>query len=321
MDASERDLFERSVRAAAERHAGATLDAALDDIGWREALDDDARTAVSVLFGVQGLVNTTSSALQLVLGTPLLPSPGTWRPPADVEGDRLRVRGLATAWALDGVATVPVVTAHGDKDTIVDVPLADLRVRPIVGLDPSLALAEVSGDVALVAGAGVPVDWDAAVGVGRLALAHELIGAARRMLELAREDALVRVQFGRPIAAFQAVRHRLAETLIAIETAEAALDAAWLDRSPFNTAMAKALAGRGARTAARHCQQVLAGVGFTTEHPFHRYVRRVLVLDELLGSARVLTASLGNELLATRRLPPLLPLSTPPRRTWVIGRP
>jgi alkylation response protein AidB-like acyl-CoA dehydrogenase len=311
MDAADRDLFERSVRAAIERRAGAALDAALDDIGWREALDDDAPTAVSILFGRQGWANTTSSALHWVLGSPVLPRPGAWRPPAEVDGDRVRVRGLATAWALDGVATVPVVTARGDKDALVDVPVADLRVRAIAGLDPSLALVEVTGDVPLAAGAGAvaaPVEWDAAVSLGRLALAHELTGASRRMLELAREHALERVQFGKPIAAFQAVRHRLAETLIAIETAEAALDAAWLDRAPFSGAMAKALAGRGARTAARHCQQVLAGIGFTTEHPFHRYVRRVLVLDELLGSARALTASLGDDLLATRRLPPLLPL-------------
>ena len=73
-------------------------------------------------------------------------------------------------------------------------------------------------------------------------------------------------------------------------------------------AMAKASAGRSARTAARHCQQVLAGIGFTTEHPLHRSVRRVLVLDGLFGSARTLTAALGEDLLATRQLPPLLPL-------------
>jgi alkylation response protein AidB-like acyl-CoA dehydrogenase len=128
------------------------------------------------------------------------------------------------------------------------------------------------------------------------------------MLALARLHALEREQFGQPIAAFQAIRHRLAETLVAIETADAVLDAAWLDRSPQTAAMAKALAGRGARTAARHCQQVLAGIGFTTEHDLHRYVRRTLVLDQLLGSARTLTRGLGEELLATRTLPGLLPL-------------
>ena len=72
--------------------------------------------------------------------------------------------------------------------------------------------------------------------------------------------------------------------------------------------MAKALAGRGARTATRHCQQVLAGIGFTTEHEFHHYVRRVLVLDERFGASRALTRELGRQLLATRRLPPLPPL-------------
>jgi len=70
----------------------------------------------------------------------------------------------------------------------------------------------------------------------------------------------------------------------------------------------KAVAGRGARTVARHGQQVLAGVGFTTDHAFHRHLRRVLVLDQLLGSARLLTRELGEELLRTRRLPVLLPL-------------
>jgi len=72
--------------------------------------------------------------------------------------------------------------------------------------------------------------------------------------------------------------------------------------------MAKAVAGRSARTVARHSQQVLAGIGFTTEHPFHTYLRRVLVLDQLLGSARTLTTSLGATVIDHRELPPLLAL-------------
>jgi alkylation response protein AidB-like acyl-CoA dehydrogenase len=123
-----------------------------------------------------------------------------------------------------------------------------------------------------------------------------------------RDHATERIQFGRPVAAFQAVRHRLAEGLVAIEAADAALDAAWEVESPMNAALAKAVAGRSARTVARHCQQVLAGIGFTTEHPFHRYLRRTLVLDGLLGDTRSLTRELGEGLLRTRQLPPLLPL-------------
>jgi alkylation response protein AidB-like acyl-CoA dehydrogenase len=141
-----------------------------------------------------------------------------------------------------------------------------------------------------------------------MAVGHELIGASRTMLELARVHALERVQFGRPIAGFQAVRHRLADSLVAIESAEALLGGSWEDRSPATAAMAKATAGRAARTTARHCQQVLAGIGFTTEHDLHRDVRRILALDELFGSSRGLTAAVGSDILATRRLPPLLPL-------------
>ncbi len=90
--------------------------------------------------------------------------------------------------------------------------------------------------------------------------------------------------------------------------AEAVLDAAWLDGSPGTAAMAKAVAGRTARTTARHCQQVLAGIGFTTEHPLHLYVRRTPVLDGLFGGASTLTRALGHQLIEGRQLPALLPL-------------
>ena len=173
---------------------------------------------------------------------------------------------------------------HGDS-----VETRRLECRPVRGLDPALGLVEVSGDVdATTALRREPVDWAAAVASGQLAVGHELVGAGRGMLELARTHALERVQFGRPIGAFQAVRHRLADSLVAIEAAASLLDAAWDDPSPVTAGMAKAFAGRSARTVARHCQQVLAGIGFTTEHPLHRYVRRTLVLDQLLGAGSVL---------------------------------
>jgi alkylation response protein AidB-like acyl-CoA dehydrogenase len=95
---------------------------------------------------------------------------------------------------------------------------------------------------------------------------------------------------------------------VAIEAADAVLEAAWLDQAPETAAMAKATAGRGARAAARHCQQVLAGIGFTTEHALHRYVRRILVLEQLLGATRSITRELGADILEHRRLPALLPL-------------
>jgi len=131
----------------------------------------------------------------------------------------------------------------------------------------------------------------AALAGGRRALGWWLVGSSRAMLSLARQHALDRVQFGRPIASFQAIRHRLAETLVWIEGAEATLDAATDDA--LACLLAKAAAGQAAFTAARHCQQVLGGIGFTAEHQLHRHVKRALVLDGLLGSSQELTREAG----------------------------
>lgn len=161
------------------------------------------------------------------------------------------------------------------------------------GLDPELPLHVVAG--------GEPVPLAA----GRRAIAWWLVGTSRAMLALARAHALERVQFGRRIASFQAVRHRLADTLVAVEGAEATLEAC---DDEFGSLLAKAAAGQAALTAARHCQQVLAGVGFTAEHDLHRHIRRVHVLDGLLGSARELTREAGTVLRENRSAPRLVHL-------------
>jgi alkylation response protein AidB-like acyl-CoA dehydrogenase len=307
-------LFERSLRHATGGHTGGALDAALDELGWADALAVDTRVAVSLLFGLQGGANATSSALERVvahaLGHPapavVLPALGRAAAPGTRDGKRVVVRGVATTGAGEH-DTALVVTRSGEAHVAVAADVAALQRRAVHGIDPSIGVVEVVGEVESGTELG-PVDWHAAVAVGQLALGHELVGASRRMLELAREHAVDRVQFGRPIATFQAVSHRLAETLVALEAADAVLDAAWLDRAPPTAAMAKASAGRAARVAARHCQQVLAGIGFTSEHSFHRYAKRVFVLDQLLGSTRILTAELGSDILERRRLPDPIPL-------------
>ena len=197
------------------------------------------------------------------------------------------------------VVTDGVVVAHA---------AADLGLRDVAGLDPSLGLVEVRTDGASGEPVATAAQWADALAVGRLALAAELVGASRAMLQLARDHAVERIQFGQPIAGFQAVQHRLAEAYVAVEAAAGALDAGWDDGTPLGATAAKAIAGRSARTVARHAQQVLAGIGFTTEHPLHRYVRRVWTLDRLLGDAKSLTHKLGIQLLTTREVPDILPL-------------
>lgn len=313
MEDEERALFARSVAGAVETGGSEDLDRALDDLGWRDALAADRQAAVSLVFDAAGRAHATSSALDWLLahalGAPegaavILPPLRTWAPPGRVATGRCAVDGLGSA-ALARQSTALLVASSDDGPVALVVPVEALVVRPLEGIDPDLGLSEVHGDVELtpmrplLAG-----DWEGALAVGQLALSHELIGAARAMLDLACQHAGERMQFGRPIAMFQAVRHRLAESLIAIEAAESLVAGAWEEPTPVLAAMAKAMAGRGARTAAKHCQQVLAGIGFTTEHTFHHFYRRVVVLDQLLGAGTALTRQLGTDVLATGTLPP-----------------
>jgi hypothetical protein len=307
IDPSDLELFASSVRRAMAPDP-VQSDHGLAGVGWQEALREWGGEAIRVVFTEQGSAAMTSTALDDVLGWVLgLPTGSAVLLPAVSERevvlgtpDALTVHGLASSRA----QSTGTVTAVSDEQAL-RVDLADAHVREVRGLDPDARLLEVD------ATGGTPLSlepgaWASAVAVGRLALAFELVGATRAMLAMAREHALTRVQFGQPIAGFQAVRHRLVDALLAVEAAEGAARAAAQplvgDRpsavSPIHATMAKALAGQGARTTARHCQQVLAGIGFTAEHGFHRWFRRALVLDELLGSARVLTRELGPRALA-----------------------
>jgi hypothetical protein len=299
MDAEEQELLAKAIEQVV---ASGAIDAGLDQLGWDDALADDARPAVEPLFEAQGRAGATSTALDRLLTATLgveggagvvLPPLGSVAPPGRVVDGRIEVRGLGTGSLVvadDGVAYE----------------VAGLDRRPARGLDPALGLVQVLGTASL--GAGTPVRWADAVAAGQRALAHELVGASRSMLELARSHALDRIQFDVPIASFQAVRHRLADAHVAIESASSVLDVAWEEPSALTASMAKAVAGRSARLVAKHSQQVLAGIGFTLEHPFHRYLRRTRLLDALLGDARTLTAAVGQQLLESRQLPPLLPL-------------
>jgi alkylation response protein AidB-like acyl-CoA dehydrogenase len=176
-------------------------------------------------------------------------------------------------------------------------------------MDPAAGLCTIAIDAE--ADRFEPIDpaaWDAAVAHARRAIGYETAGAARAMLDLARTHALDRVQFGRPVARFQAVRHRLAEALVAIEALDATLTAAADELGSETAALAKIVAGRTARTVGAHCQQVLAGVGFTTEHPFHRYLKRTMLLDGMFGAADDIAVAVGRRLLATKTVPTLVEL-------------
>jgi hypothetical protein len=317
MEADELELLDKSVRHALTSEPDA--DDALEAIGWSDVLAAEPRDAVSVVFAALGDLNAVASSLDDVVldglgvatlgGAVALPAFGGWEPPGTLRDGNLAIDGLALARAArrDTLA----VPARDDGRVLVAIVPTDAVERTAVdGLAAELGISRLRAETLKPVATETlePAAWDDALIAGRRALATEIVAAGRVMLRLAREHALERVQFDRPIAQFQAVRHRLAETYFALEAADAAVVSAWDAPDPLTAMLAKSLAGRGAAVAARHCQQVLAGIGFTSEHAFHRYAKRALVLDGLLGSSTRLPREIGSTLLATRQLPRLLDL-------------
>ena len=261
-------LLAESLRTTMSAASGAKLDVALTDLGWRDMLDEMPDIAIPLVFKLLGETGAHAPVLNDVV---------------------LRAAGDAPG------GTLPLPFAGGSWV------LWERRDHPGSAIDELLPIHPVRQDNPLPS---------AALQAGWRALGWWLVGTSRAMLSLARQHAVDRVQFGRHISSFQAVRHRLAETLVAIEGAEATLQAATECDDPEGLAslLAKAAAGQAALTAARHCQQVLGGIGFTAEHPLHHHIKRSLILDGLLGSARELTREAGSALVATGSAPRLAQL-------------
>ncbi|WP_149825002.1 acyl-CoA dehydrogenase family protein [Streptomyces tailanensis] len=130
-----------------------------------------------------------------------------------------------------------------------------------------------------------------------LLTAAEQLGTAGRTCEAAVQHARTRGQFGRPIGAFQAVKHLCAELLVRVEVARAAVYAAAVTADPVDIAAARLLADEAAVRGARDCLQVYGGMGFTWEADVHLGLKRAWVRAERGGLHTESEKLLAGELL------------------------
>ncbi len=134
-----------------------------------------------------------------------------------------------------------------------------------------------------------------------VALAAEQVGGAQKVLEMAVEYAKVRVQFGRPIGSFQAIKHKCADMLLEVESAKsAAYYAGWAaaednDELPVVASLAKSYCSEAYFHATAENIQIHGGIGFTWEHPAHLYFKRAKSSELLFGDP-----TYHRELLAQR---------------------
>ncbi|MEM7408757.1 MAG: acyl-CoA dehydrogenase family protein [Myxococcota bacterium] len=170
-----------------------------------------------------------------------------------------------------------------------------LERRRLESLDPSRKLAQLDFAGVRAAALGAPGTaagaLDHTLDLACIALAHEMVGGAERVLETTVEYAKTRVQFGRPIGSFQAIKHKCADMLVDVELAKstaihaAAAAAEGAEDLPLLAALTKALVSDAYRTAATESIQIHGGIGFTWEHDCHLYFKRARSAAILLGDA------------------------------------
>jgi alkylation response protein AidB-like acyl-CoA dehydrogenase len=238
---------------------------------------------------------------------------GRW----DEAGVTLAASGSGDTWTLSGeklyvldghaadLVLVAARTAAGVSVFAVERDAPGFTATSLTTMDQTrkqakLTFVDTPARLVGVDGAG----WDAIakmLDLAAVALAAEQVGGAQKVLDMAVEYAKVRVQFGRPIGSFQAIKHKCADMLLEVESAKsAAYYAGWAaaednDELPVVASLAKSYCSEAYFHSAAENIQIHGGIGFTWEHPAHLYFKRAKSSELLFGDP-----TYHRELLAQR---------------------
>jgi alkylation response protein AidB-like acyl-CoA dehydrogenase len=238
---------------------------------------------------------------------------GRW----DIDGITLAATRKGDEWKLDGHKmfvidgnNADLVLAAGRTDKgvslfAVEGNAAGMKAIPLATMDQTRKQARIefaSTPARLVGeeGAAAPV-LSRTLDLAAVALAAEQVGGAQRCLDMSVEYAKTRIQFGRPIGSFQAIKHKCADMLLEVESAKsAAYYAGWAaaedsEELPVVASLAKSYCSEAYFHAAAENIQIHGGIGFTWEHDAHLYFKRAKSSELMLGDP-----SYHRELLAQR---------------------
>jgi alkylation response protein AidB-like acyl-CoA dehydrogenase len=234
---------------------------------------------------------------------PLSTGPGEETPGFSTDGGRISGSARSVAGAIEAdVLLVPVTTAGGTA--VYAVPASDARIEPVVSLDMTRQLADVTlegvaGQELLGAGEGADA-VRRGLEVGAALLASEQYGVAQWCLTTTIAYLKDRRQFGRVVGGYQALKHRLADLYAAVESAGAAARyaaAATAEGDPDTvvaTAVAQSFCSDVAVKAAEEAVQLHGGIGMTWEHPAHLYLKRAKADQIALGTPAAHRARLAE---------------------------
>jgi alkylation response protein AidB-like acyl-CoA dehydrogenase len=215
------------------------------------------------------------------------------------EPDADTLEKLAEGASIGAVVFDPGYVLNGD---VADVVLAcedgrlhrwtSFTAEPVVTMDPTRRLSRVEAGDTVVIGPDPGL-----ADVAAILLAAEQIGAAARCLDLTVAYTKERVQFGRPIGSFQALKHRMADLYVLVQSARALVNDAVAEPSATSAALARISASEAFSTVTAEAIQMHGGVAITWEYDIQLYFKRAHGSAQLLGPPRDYLRRLESEVL------------------------
>lgn len=299
----ERDLLRATVAALVDKHATPeSVRAAMesergyDETLWQLLCEQVGAAALVVpeeLGGAGGELGDAAVVLE-ELGKALVPTPLLGSILAELallaapEPDAAALEQLAEGTAIGTVVFGDDYAVNGDLVGAADVVVGtdgeqlarwtEFSTEPVATMDPTRRLGRVTATATAPIGADPGIADYAAI-----LLAAEQIGAAARCLDLTVEYTKSRVQFGRPIGSFQALKHRMADLFVAVSAARAVVDDAIAEPSPTSAALARVVASEALSKVAGEAVQLHGGIAITWESDIQLYFKRAHGSSQLLG--------------------------------------
>jgi alkylation response protein AidB-like acyl-CoA dehydrogenase len=310
----ERELLRATVAALVDKHASpaAVREAMASERGYDESLwkllcEQVGAAALVVpeeLGGAGGELADAAVVLE-ELGKVLAPTPLLGTTLAELallaadEPDADALAGLAEGTKIGAVVFDPGYVVNGD---VADVVIAangttlsrwtTFTAHRVDAMDLTRRLARVEPTETADIGADPGL-----ADIAAILLAAEQIGAATKCLDLTVDYTKDRVQFGRPIGSFQALKHRMADLYVAVQSAHAVVNDALAEPSPTSAALARVAASEAFSKVAAEAVQMHGGIAITWEHDIQLYFKRAHGSAQLLGPPREHLRRLESEVL------------------------
>ncbi|BBY19316.1 acyl-CoA dehydrogenase IpdE2 [Mycolicibacterium litorale] len=299
----ERELLRETVAALVDKHASPaavreamTSERGYDESLWRLLCEQVGAAALVVPEALGGAGGELADAAVVLaeLGRNLVPTPLLGTTLAELallsadEPDAEALGALAEGTQIGAVAFDPGYVVNGDVADVV-IGVADGRLSRWTSFEAhKLEAMDLTRRLArLEPGQTTEIGTDPGLAdIAALLVAVEQIGAATRCLELTVEYTKDRVQFGRPIGSFQALKHRMADLYVKVQSAKAVVDEALGDPSPTAAALARFSASEAFTAVAAEAVQMHGGIAITWESDIQLYFKRAHGSAQLFGSPR-----------------------------------